>query len=101
MKKILRLLLNKNRIKTDIVAQGKYLPSLRELWHMGTTCFITLIAWVFFRADNITYAFLYLKNMFSGSLFSKAEVFPNSILALLIFFISIEWLGRSGEYAIK
>ncbi|WP_179319867.1 MBOAT family O-acyltransferase [Winogradskyella helgolandensis] len=95
------LLLNKNRVNTDIVAQGKYLPSLRELWQMSITFFITLIAWVFFRADNVTHAFLYLKSMFTSTIFSKADVFSNSLFALLAFFICVEWLGRSGEYAIN
>jgi D-alanyl-lipoteichoic acid acyltransferase DltB (MBOAT superfamily) len=94
------LLLNKNRVNTDLVAQGKYLPSLKELWQMASTFFLTLIAWIFFRADNVTHAVLYIKNIFSTSLFSKAELFPYTILALVCFFIGVEWLGRSGEFAI-
>ncbi len=95
------LLTNKNRVNTNIVAEGKYLPSFKEIRQMGITFFITLIAWVFFRADSITHAFLYLKGIFSSSLFSYFEIFPVTILVLLLFFIIIEWLGRNSEFAIE
>ena len=95
------LLANKNRVNTDLVAQGKYLPSIKELGQMGLTFFITLIAWVFFRADSVSHAFSYLTGTFSSSLFSWVEIFPTTILALLVFFLLVEWLGRANEYAIE
>ncbi len=95
------LLLNKNRINTNIVAQGKYLPNIKELGQMTFTFFLTLLAWVFFRADNVSHAITYLQNIFSKSLFSKIEIIPSTILLLLLFFIITEWFGRSGEYAIE
>ena len=95
------LLAKKNRVNTDLVAEGKYLPSLKEFAQMAFTFFLTLIAWVFFRADSVAQALSYLQNTFSTSLFSKIEIFPSTILLLVLFFIIIEWLGRSGEYAIE
>jgi len=95
------LLANKNRVNTNLVAEEKYLPSIKELGQMGFTFLLTLIAWVFFRADNVTHAFSYLKGIFSESLFSWVEIFPSTILGLVFFFIITEWLGRSGEYAIE
>jgi len=95
------LLTNKNRVNTNLVAEGKYLPSFKELAQMVITFFITLIAWVFFRADNVAHAFDYLQNTFNSSLFKMVELFPTTILSLLAFFIVIEWLGRSSEYAIE
>lgn len=95
------LLLNKNRVNTNLVAEGKYLPSLKEFCQMALTFFITLIAWVFFRANSVAHAVSYLQNTFTLSLFNKIEVFPTTILLLTLFFIIVEWLGRSGEYAIE
>lgn len=95
------LLLKKNRVNTNLVAEGKYFPTIRELFQMLLTFFITLIAWVFFRADNVTNAFIYIKNMFSESLFSKPDIIPITVLGLVVLFITIEWLGRAGEYAIE
>ncbi len=95
------LLANKNRVNTDLVAQGNYFPSLKELGQMAITFFLTLIAWIFFRADSVSHAISYLKNTFTTSLFSEFEIFPGTTLLLILFFIIIEWLGRSGEYAIE
>lgn len=95
------LLLKKNRVNTNLVAEGKYLPTLKELFQMLLTFFITLIAWVFFRADNVTNAFIYIKDMFSESLFSKPDILPITVLGLVGLFLMIEWLGRAGEYAIQ
>ncbi|SDR76748.1 MBOAT family O-acyltransferase [Winogradskyella sediminis] len=95
------LLTKKNRINTNLVAEGKYFPTLKELRQMAFTFFITLIAWVFFRADSVAHAFSYLYNMFDTSLFSEIEVLPSTILTLVLFFIATEWLGRSGQYAIE
>ena len=52
-----------NRKNTsDIVAEGRWLPSPRELLQMGWTFTAVTIAWVFFRADNIELAGHYLAN---------------------------------------
>ncbi|PQV50149.1 D-alanyl-lipoteichoic acid acyltransferase DltB (MBOAT superfamily) [Jejuia pallidilutea] len=94
------MLTNKNRINTDMVAMHSVLPSVKELSQMAITFFLTLIAWVFFRADSVTHAFLFLKGIFNVSLFSNFQIFPTTIMYLILFFIGIEWMGRRGEYAI-
>ena len=58
------LLLKQNRKNTNTVAENSWLPSPRECVQMGITFFITVIAWVFFRAENLTDAFLYLQGIF-------------------------------------
>ena len=68
---------------------------------MIITFLITLIAWVFFRANTVVHAFTYLKDMFSWSLFSVPEIFPNYIMYLVFGFLIVEWFGRHGEYAIE
>ena len=64
------MLSGKNRSNLDTVAQNSKLPSLKEIFQIAVTFFITLIAWVFFRAENVTQAFSYLGHMFSASLFT-------------------------------
>lgn len=95
------LLTNKNRKNTDLIAEGKYLPSIKEFAQMTLTFFLTLLAWVFFRADSVSHAISYLQNLLTSSLFYKVEIFPSTILLLVLFFIITEWFGRSGEYAIE
>jgi alginate O-acetyltransferase complex protein AlgI len=94
------LLLKKNRMNTDTVAQGKYLPSIKEFLQMLLTFGLTLLAWVFFRADDMQHALSYLDGIFSKSLFSVPEIRPGNIIILTLIFIIVEWLGREGQYAI-
>lgn len=95
------LLLNKNRINTDIVAEGKWFPNFKELLQMTITFAITLLAWIFFRADTVSAAFAYIGGIFSADFFSVPEVFPSFLIYLIGGFVITEWLGRHGEYAIE
>jgi D-alanyl-lipoteichoic acid acyltransferase DltB (MBOAT superfamily) len=97
------MLLNKNRVNTNIVAEGKYFPTLKETFSMILTFTLVAIALVFFRAENLTHAINFLDGMFSFSLFEipkKGTLFI-TILEWLMFFIVIEWLGRENKYAIE
>lgn len=104
------ILLSTNRNNLDIVAQGSYLPTWRETFQMAITFFLTVIAWIFFRASNVAHAFTFIKDMFTG-LFSKAAYFRAAhflsaevglVLPLLIlFFFITEWHGREHQYAIQ
>lgn len=95
------LLTNRNRVHTDIVAQHKYLPSIRELLQMGGTFFITLLAWIFFRSNTISDAFLYIQKIFTIALFSKPEIFPLKILLLIIILLMVEWIQRDKEHVLQ
>ena len=97
------LLLNKNRINTDVVAQNKNIPSLKELLLMINTFVLTVFAWIFFRAENISHAFSYINTIFSELIFTIPE-FQNMkqagiTLLLIMFFMIIEWFGRKEKYA--
>jgi alginate O-acetyltransferase complex protein AlgI len=99
------LLLKKNRTNTNIVAEGKYLPTLKEVYQISVTFSLTVLAWVFFRAESIGHAWSYLSTIFSKSLlefphFPQMDLAANTIV-LIIVFIIIEWLGRSKQYAIE
>ncbi len=99
------LLANKNRQYIGIVAENGLFPSLKEFLKILLTFFLTVIAWIFFRAENITHAWSYLKDVFSPSLFTL-PYYPGigtslSILLLLLFFNIIEWKGRKWNYAIE
>jgi len=99
------LLLKRNRQNLGVVAEGKYLPSLREFFNMTTTFALTLLAWVFFRSDNVGHAFRYLNEIFSSSLFTmpQFEVKDDFMIfnIVILFFVLIEWLGREDQFAIE
>src|SRR5690606_25071267 len=55
------LLVNRNRKNMEVVAQGKILPSLRESLSMLGTFSLTVLAWIFFRAESVRHALDYLR----------------------------------------
>ncbi|MBN1797228.1 MAG: MBOAT family protein [Spirochaetales bacterium] len=94
------MLMKKNREHLDIAAQDRILPTIKEILQIGTTFFLTLIAWIFFRAESITHAFSYLAKMFSVSLFSKPNILPIDVIVLITIFIIIEWIQRKKPHAL-
>ncbi len=100
------MLMNKNRKNIEIVAQGKLLPTASELIAMVVTFGLTVFAWIFFRAENMTHALSYIKGIFSSSLFT-VPVFAGrnleavTVLVLIVVFTVMEWLGRENQYAIE
>jgi alginate O-acetyltransferase complex protein AlgI len=69
------------------------------------TIIIIMITWVFFRAENLREAVLYLNGIFSNSIFSIPE-FRGMKMGLIISFLVLlflitEWFGREQQYAIS
>ncbi|WP_053972486.1 MBOAT family protein [Mangrovimonas sp. ST2L15] len=95
------LLTHRNRSHLDVVASHSRWPSFKSFLSMLGTFGLTTIAWIFFRAENMHQAILYIKGLFNKSLFSIPEIRPTNILVLLMIFIWIEWLGRRDLYAIE
>ena len=92
------ILLSKNRDNIDIIAKGKLFPTLTETFKMVTTFMLVVLAWVFFRSENIFASLEYISGIFSHSLFSFPEIMPYGVISLLLLFVSIEWLGREYKY---
>lgn len=98
------IVFNTNRNNLDIVARGKYLPTLKEFMAIVITFSLTVFAWIFFRANNVSHAFNYISEIFSSSLLTLPYfegiqgAFP--IVLLTGIFIIIEWLGREQQYAL-
>ncbi len=110
------IILKSNRNHIDIVAKGRFLPSLKELLYILFTFFLTIIAWIFFRARDVKHAIDYILEIFSKTLFQSID-FPDDSFSkipfyesetlfmptmfLLVFFIIIEWFGREHQYALE
>jgi hypothetical protein len=78
---------------------------MRELAAMTSTFLLTVMTWVFFRAESMSHAAEYFQYMFDWSLFTMpvvvSKVSISTTLILLLIFVLIEWLGRESEYAIE
>ena len=99
------LLTDNNRNNLESVAQGKLLPSLKEISFMLLTFGLTVFAWIFFRAENIGHAISYISEILSPSLFSipKFSGMTSALTTLILvaIFVLVEWKGREGQYAIE
>lgn len=95
------IIFNTNRNNLDIVAQGKYFPTIKEVFQIMVTFGLTVLAWIFFRANNVDHALHIISNIFSSSLFSHPKGFPIILFFLILIFLTIEWFGREGQFAIE
>lgn len=95
------LLTNRNRSNMAVVAGSKFWPSVREALSVLGTFGATVLAWIFFRADNVGHAVEYIGGIFSTSLFSVPELLPLGTCALIVGFTITEWIGREHQYAIE
>ena len=97
------MLLKRNRRNLNEVAEGRYLPSAREFVSITITFFLTVIAWIFFRADSVTDAWHYLLGIFHTSLFQLPDLTRHlGITGLLIIgMLLLEWIHRDKQHALE
>ncbi len=104
------LLLNKNRKNIDEIAPKRLFPSFKEGIAILSTFSLIVIAWIFFRAENIGDAISFIISSVEGlfkfdSIKSSIEfyltVFGIKLSFVLLFFIIIEWFGRNELFAIS
>ncbi|NVN19317.1 MBOAT family protein [Muricauda sp. HICW] len=94
------MLFKRNRKNLEIVAANSYLPSLREGYAILETFIVTCFIRVFFRANTIEDAFLYIKRifMFEGNSFDNLD--KVSVL-VIVFMLMVEWLNRKKEHGLS
>jgi D-alanyl-lipoteichoic acid acyltransferase DltB (MBOAT superfamily) len=107
------LLLEKNRVHLDIAAADGVLPSIKEFFQIVLTFLLTCLAWIFFRADSVSAALVYIGHMVQ-------EPFANPIVALyslpisatriteipiaifaILFTLVMEWCQRHKQHALE
>ena len=92
------ILLGRNRKYTNTIAEGKILPSAKEVLQMAITFALTVIGWVFFRADTISQAWQYLTLIPHGGRPDLTGLAP--LCFFIIIMMSTEWLNRSREHGL-
>ncbi|MDA7558638.1 MBOAT family protein [Flavobacteriaceae bacterium] len=103
------LVTNKNRKFLNTVAEGRKLPTFKEFLQISFTFTLTTLAWVFFRANSLTEAFIYIKSIFAfentfsikSFYISGIERYSFEILPLILFFILLEWMNRRKDHPIN
>jgi len=99
------LLLQRNRINTDIVAEGRKLPTVKEFGFMLLTFILVDLCWIFFRSNTISQSIDYIGRIFSMTLFTGPwlinRYFYIPLLINIIIFIFIEWVQREKKHGLE
>jgi len=99
------ILAERNRNNLGIVAEGRYLPTLREAGAMLGTFTLACMAWVFFRANDLPDALSVYKAIFSESLFSvPRDLFSKDMKVVLMcvaILFTMEWVTRGRQYGLQ
>ncbi len=105
------LLWRRNRDHLGPVAPGRLLPSFGDALRILSTFLLTCVAWVFFRAEDLTHALGYLGRMFkqlahlpswrhAGALLSEHYLLAPA-LACTILMLVVEWIQREQQHALE
>jgi D-alanyl-lipoteichoic acid acyltransferase DltB (MBOAT superfamily) len=98
-------LIIKNKKQTQVVAEGKFFPTLYELYKVLLTFSKFAIGSIFFRAESVEQILDFFIKIFSFSLLQKPELsnytLASEVITLIAVFILIEWQGREHQYAIE
>lgn len=80
------------------MAEGRWLPTAIEASQLLLTFLLTLVAWVFFRARDLSHAFSYLGNLFRAPFFTGLA--PGHVQPLVIggLLLLIEWIQRAKTH---
>jgi hypothetical protein len=83
---------------------------MKDVISIGVTFSLTVIAWIFFRAENLGDAWVYVRNMVVGLVNPYSYVQAFSYISTtagfaLVFFIALlivlEWLGREQKFPLE
>jgi D-alanyl-lipoteichoic acid acyltransferase DltB (MBOAT superfamily) len=95
------LLMGKNRKYTNQVAEGRLLPTWREVPQMLVTFILVVIGWIIFRAETITQAWDILCGICNNSILSMPDASGNSALYMnIVILIVVEWLTRGRNHGL-
>lgn len=92
------ILLGTNRKHIEVVASYSLLPSAKELVQICATFLLVCFGWIIFRAPSIGDALMFIKGLFSISLFTLPEIIPFVTLSLIFGMLVVEWISRKSSY---
>ena len=103
---LLPLVLNPKKVRyTTIVAYGKVFPTWSEFFKIIKTYILIVFSIIFFRSKTIYEALIYVKYIFTLSIFTFPAHFMSknfiTTMLLVVFFFAVEWNGREKQYAIE
>lgn len=97
---VLGNLIGVNTKYKDNPAQGKMIPSLKEMLQMLSTFFLATIGWIIFRSESIGQAIGYFQHLFSASLLNIGGVDCFNVIFWCLVMMVVEWLQRNRQHAL-
>ena len=94
------ILTGKNRKYTNQVAEGRFLPTLKEAGQMLLTFFLAVFGWIIFRAESIGMAWEYVCGIFTSRFF-VFEGLPRKTLVYVVVMLLIEWVHREKSHGME
>lgn len=93
------ILLGKNRKYTNLIAEGRILPTWKEFGQMLTTFVLVTVGRIMSRSENITNAFDYTRRIFTH----WNNPFTHNVLITIVYIaimLVIEWIQRDKDHAL-
>ena len=99
---VLYKLLHINTKDKDILAVGRLLPSLKDLFRVAVTFGLAVVGWVIFRAEDISQAWDFVSRMFLTAFddFNFRLGSTNTFIAILLLMI-VEYLQRNKVHVLQ
>lgn len=85
----------------DVVANGRYFPSIKELMQMVITFFLAVIGWIIFRAESMTQAVNYISAMVTNKFFDASFLCGKVNIIYCILLLFVDWLQREKQHALQ
>ena len=96
------ILFNQNRKYTNIVAENKFFPNIKECLQMGWTFLLVVFGWVFFRADSIAQAAEYFGGIAKlDALQAFYQIFTMKEMWFVLVMLAVEWVGRKNQHGLE
>ena len=100
-------LTSSNRKNTNVIAQKSFFPNFIEVSGVLLTFSLVVLSWIFFRAENISQAFYYLKIMLIENfmyhpgqiLLVPVQFFQYHISWFILILMAFEWINRKKGHA--
>lgn len=93
------LLLNKNKKYKGVVAEERAMPSMREVFQMGSTFVLAAIGWIIFRANSIGDFWHYMTSILDN--WGISDVFDGGkALFYIVIMLIVEWFNRRKDHAL-
>jgi len=94
------IIMRQNRKNLDVAGMDTKLPTIHEFFNILTTLILTMLAWIVFRSEDISHAWIYISNIFDKSIIEKPEYYTAKIFFIIAFLFATEWAGRKKDFAL-